>query len=200
LIDSFDPTSTSWSTHTYAVTGDGGFYRLIFSEVASENDSLGGLIDNVRLVGNDVLDRGAGNDTLIGGGGIATADYSTAAAGVTVSLGLTGGQNTVGAGIDTLSGIENLTGSGYNDTLSGDSGDNVITGGLGNDKLAGGNGSDTFIYHVGDGNDTLAGGAGASWTDTINLHSGTSALGTYGANWTLSITSGSIISTDPRTT
>ena len=43
---------------------------------------------------------------------------------------MTGGQNTVGAGTDTLSGIENLTGSHYNDTLSGDSNDNVITGGV----------------------------------------------------------------------
>jgi large repetitive protein len=42
----------------------------------------------------------------------------------------------------------------------------------------------------------VAGGAGASWTDAINLHDGTSALGTYGVDWTLSITSGSIISTD----
>ena len=49
---------------------------------------------------------------------------------------------------------------------------------------------------MGDGNDTVAGGNGASWTDTINLHDGASALGTYGVDWTLSITSGSIISTD----
>ena len=205
LIDSFDPTSTSWSTHSYTVTGDGGSDRLMFSEVAADNDSLGGLIDNVRLVGNDTLDGGAGNDTLvggqgndtlIGGSGIDTADYSTVTAGVTISLGLTGGQNTVGAGTDTLSGIENLTGSHYNDTLTGDSNDNVITGGLGDDKLTGGSGSDTFIYHVGDGNDTVAGGAGSSWTDTIELHDGASTLGTYGVDWTVSITSGSIVSTD----
>jgi Ca2+-binding RTX toxin-like protein len=49
------------------VTGDGGLDRLTFSEVAADNDSLGGLIDNVRLVGNDTLDGGAGNDTLLGG-------------------------------------------------------------------------------------------------------------------------------------
>jgi hypothetical protein len=49
---------------------------------------------------------------------------------------------------------------------------------------------------VGDGNDTVAGGAGASWTDAINLSNGTAALGTYGVDWTVSITSGSITSTD----
>jgi Ca2+-binding RTX toxin-like protein len=109
LIDSFDPTSTSWATHSYTVTGDGGSDRLTFSEVAADNDSLGGLIDNVRLVGNDILDGGAGNDTLIGGAGndtliggngIDTADYSTATAAVTVNLSTTGAQNT-GAGADT---------------------------------------------------------------------------------------------------
>ena len=215
-IDSFDPTSTSWATHSYTVTGDGGLDRLTFSEVAADNDSLGGLIDNVRLAGNgnDTLDGGAGNDTLvggagndiliggtgndvlIGGAGIDTADYSRTIDGVTVNLNLSVAQDTVHAGADTLSGIENLTGSKYNDTLTGDSNDNVITGGLGNDVLTGGNGSDTFIYHVGDGNDAVAGGAGASWTDTISLHDGTSALGTYGTDWTLSITSGSIASMD----
>jgi len=69
LIDSFDPTSTSWATHSYTVTGDGGSDRLTFGEDAADNDSLGGLIDNVGLVGNDILDGGAGNDTLIGDAG-----------------------------------------------------------------------------------------------------------------------------------
>jgi Ca2+-binding RTX toxin-like protein len=213
-IDSFDPSSTSWSTHSYTVTGDGGLDRLTFSELAGDNDSLGGLIDNVRLVGNDILDGGAGNDTLVGGAGndiliggtgndilvggtgIDTADYSSTIGSVTVNLSQGLAQDTVHAGADTLSGIENLTGSKYNDTLTGDSNANVITGGLGNDNLTGGNGSDTFIYLIGDGNDTVAGGAGASWTDTISLHDGTSALGNYGADWTLSITSGSIASAD----
>ena len=49
-------------------------------------------------------------------------------------------QNTVAAGIDTLSGIENLVGSALNDTLTGDGNDNVIEGGLGNDTLVGGAG------------------------------------------------------------
>lgn len=115
---------------------------------------------------------------------------------VAVNLATTSAQNKLGASTDTLTGIVNLTGSNYNDTLTGDSHDNVIIGGKGNDTLIGGAGSDTFIYHVGDGNDTVAGGAGASWTDTIDLHDGTSALRTYGVDWTLSITSGSIVSTD----
>jgi len=295
LIDSFDPSGTSYQTHAYSVVGTGGLDRLTFAESSADNDTIGAAIDNVTLfaTGNDTLDGGAGNDTLIGGTGadtliggtgIDTADYSTSANGVNVNLAtnvntggdaqgdsltgfenvtgsnyndtlagdgndntLTGGagddtlvggagndtliggagndtlvggtgsdtadysnstngvtvnlsisaaQDTIHAGTDTLSGIENVAGSRYNDTLTGDNNDNVITGGLGNDTLSGGSGSDTFIYHVGDGNDTVTGGSGASWTDTVNLHDGTSALGTYGVDWTLSVTSGSIVSTD----
>ena len=165
----------------------------------SEEDRIDGGAGNDSLNGgdgNDILIGGAGNDTLIGGAGIDTADYSTATGAVTVNLSVTGNQNTFGAGNDSLSGIENLTGSAFNDTLTGDSNANTLTGGLGNDTLTGGQGSDLFIYHRGDGTDTIAGGAGASWTDTINLQDGSSALGTYGVAWTLSITSGSIVSTD----
>ncbi|MBV5298660.1 MAG: hypothetical protein JZU64_11180, partial [Rhodoferax sp.] len=59
---------------------------------------------------------------------------------------LTGSQNTVGAGWDTLTSIENLTGSIYNDTLTGDAGNNVIEGLAGDDILSGGSGTDTASY------------------------------------------------------
>ena len=61
---------------------------------------------------------------LAGGAGTDTVSYEHAAAGVTVSLALTTAQNTVGAGSDTLSGFENLTGSAFDDTLTGTGGDN----------------------------------------------------------------------------
>src|SRR5213078_1917485 len=67
----------------------------------------------------NVLSGGAGADTLIGGGGTDTADYSASASAVTVNL--TTNVNTGGdAQGDSLSGIENLTGSAYDDTLTGD--------------------------------------------------------------------------------
>ena len=44
-------------------------------------------------------------------------------------------QNTVNAGTDTLSGFENLLGSGFNDTLTGDANANTLTGGAGDDTL-----------------------------------------------------------------
>ena len=106
--------------------------------------------------GDDLLIGGPGNDLLDGGPGNDTASYASATSAVTVNLGVGAQQNTVGAGLDTLSGIENLIGSDYNDTLIGNGADNQLTGGLGNDMLTGGGGNDTFIWHKGDtGHDTI---------------------------------------------
>ena len=90
-------------------------------------------------------------------GGVAgsdTASYADATAGVTVSLAIGTAQNTIGAGTDTLTNFENLTGSNLNDTLTGNAGANILNGLAGNDTLSGGA-----------GNDTLSGGAG---NDTLN--------------------------------
>jgi Ca2+-binding RTX toxin-like protein len=50
----------------------------------------------------------------------------------------------VGAGSDTLTGFENVTGSQFADTLTGTIGANAIGGGAGNDKITGGGGADTL--------------------------------------------------------
>jgi len=98
-----------------------------------------------------VLDggTGSGNDILNGGADIDTATYVTTTAAVSVSLLLTTAQNTLGAGTDTLTSIENLIGSAFNDTLTGSNGDNTINGGGGDDTINGRGGIDT-----------MAGGAG----------------------------------------
>ncbi|TKB69385.1 MAG: hypothetical protein E8D52_10555 [Nitrospira sp.] len=66
-------------------------------------------------------------------------------------------QNTVGSGFDRLSGIENVTGTNFADTLIGNAGSNVLnglagndllTGGAGRDILTGGSGFDTFDYNA----------------------------------------------------
>jgi len=108
--------------------------------------------------GNDVLNGGLGDDFLVGGTGSDTADYSDATAAVKVSLALLTAQNTGAAGLDTLAGIENLTGSAFKDVLSGDGLANVLTGGAGNDSLSGQGGIDSLFGE--DGNDILDGGAG----------------------------------------
>jgi Ca2+-binding RTX toxin-like protein len=123
-------------------------------ELGDGSDSyLGGAATAAVLVdggnGNDLIEGGVGNDILKGSGGIDTASYATAGAGVTVNLALTSPQATGGAGSDTLSGFENLAGSSHNDQLTGNAGANTLSGGRGADVLRGGA-----------GNDTLDGGAG----------------------------------------
>ncbi|SNS29894.1 Ig-like domain-containing protein, partial [Pseudomonas japonica] len=126
------------------------------------NDVLVGGDGNDSLYGgngNDLLIGGPGNDLLDGGSGIDTASYASATSGVTVNLSIAAQQNTGGAGLDTLVSIENLIGSDYNDTLTGDGNANVLQSGLGNDILNGGGGDDVLIG--GRGDDTLTGGPGA---------------------------------------
>ena len=109
---------------------------------------------------DDVVTSTAGNDTLTGGAvGTDTVVYSGATSAVRVDLRLTAAQNTNGAGTDTLSGFENLTGSDFNDTLIGTAGGNVLTGGLGSDVLLGLGGDDILIGGAGAAN-TLQGGLG----------------------------------------
>ena len=131
-----------------------------FGSTSRTNDLLTGTAGADVLnggAGNDVLIGGLGADTLSGGADIDTADYSTGNGGVTVNLATGVGSGGHAQG-DTLSGIENLTGSIYADNLNGDSGANVLDGGNGNDYLAGGGGNDTL--YGGNGNDTLDGGSG----------------------------------------
>ncbi|MCF4995069.1 retention module-containing protein [Pseudomonas syringae] len=137
------------------------------------NDVLTGGAGNNELhggSGNDLLYSGAGNDLLDGGTGIDTASYAHATAGVTVSLATLGAQNTLGAGTDTLTGIENLVGSNFNDSLTGNDQNNVLNGGLGNDFLNGGGGDDLLIGGM--GNNTLTGGAGADTFQWLKGNSG----------------------------
>ncbi|WP_395646694.1 FG-GAP-like repeat-containing protein [Terricaulis sp.] len=123
------------------LTGDGNANAL---EGWFGDDSLSG------GGGGDTLNGGAGADTLDGGTGSDTADYSDPGedqltTGVTVSLAIAGAQNTGGAGTDTLISIENLQGSRFNDSLTGDGAANTIHGGNGADSLAGGGGADILI-------------------------------------------------------
>ncbi|MFP5433758.1 MAG: calcium-binding protein, partial [Alphaproteobacteria bacterium] len=116
---------------------------------------------NDVLTGNstdNVIEGGAGNDLMDGRDGVDTLRYTSATAGVTLSLALTGAQATGGAGTDTVTNFENITGSAYNDVLSGSSANNILLGGGGNDSLAGGDGEDRL--DGADGADTVQGDAG----------------------------------------
>jgi len=137
-----------------------------------ENLQLAGS-GNLNGTGNSLdntLYANHGNNILIGGDGIDTASYQNGSSkygGVTVSLGIAGQQATGGSGSDTLTGIENLTGTVSADTLTGNAGANVLNGFGGADTLLGGAGDDTLI--VPDlGFTKIDGGAG---TDTLSLSS-----------------------------
>jgi Ca2+-binding RTX toxin-like protein len=178
------------------VTGT-GFDDTLIGDVAA-NLLIGG-------VGNDTLQGGAGDDTLAGGSGAGTGatygadalnggdgndtvDYAreSAFAAVTVNLatGVAGGM----AEDDTYNSIENVTGTGFDDMLTGDAGANVLIGTAGNDTLEGGAGDDTLIGGNGGGTgatygaDVLNGGDGNDTVDysrdapfaavTVNLATG----------------------------
>ena len=153
---------------------DGGLGNDTIRGAAAADAFSGGAGDDTLDggAGKDVLAGGAGDDRLIGGAGddtldggtnsdtgVDTADYSTAESAVTVSLFNTGAQDTIGAGRDTLVGIEALQGSAFNDTLSGDAGANRLSGGDGADILSGAGGAD--VLDGGKGADTIKGGDGA---------------------------------------
>ncbi|WP_426954524.1 calcium-binding protein [Muricoccus radiodurans] len=120
--------------------------------------------------GEDVFNGSAGADRFDGGAGSDTAVYTNSAAGVKVNLalGLAVGGDAQG---DVLTGVENLVGSAFDDTLGGDAGANRLMGGGGRDKLNGGGGNDELIG--GAGNDALVGGEGQ---DTLRGDAGVDQL------------------------
>jgi Ca2+-binding RTX toxin-like protein len=97
----------------------------------------------------DTIEGNSGNNVLAGGTGIDTVSYISATSGVTVRLDTAIAQNTLGAGSDTLSGFENVTGSNHNDILTGSSSANVMIGLGGNDILNGGRGADSMFGGAG---------------------------------------------------
>ena len=95
--------------------------------------------------GDDQISGGLGNDILAGGDGNDSLTYDDATGGVIVDLSNTLAQDTMGAGIDRIDSVENVTGSHFADVLTGTDGNNVLDGGLGADVLSGGRGNDTYI-------------------------------------------------------
>ncbi len=109
-------------------------------------DVLGGLGGDDVLNGgdgDDVLSGGTGNDIINGGNGIDVADYGAASAAVSVDLST--GRASGGAGNDTLSSIEEVRGSRFNDSLIGSAGNDILRGGGGIDLLNGGAGNDQLF-------------------------------------------------------
>lgn len=119
------------------------------------------------------IDAGVGNDTITGSAGIDTLNYRYATGGVEVDLSLGTAKFTDIATLTdythTISGVENVTGSLFGDSLTGNSGANVLFGGYDSqvDHLIGGLGNDTYV--VIDTKDTILERVGEG-TDTVNAY------------------------------
>ena len=102
-----------------------------------------------------IVDGGAGADAITNSSTVpTTASYAGAPGGVTVDL---GSGSATGDGADTLTGVTNVIGSAFDDTLIGNAsanrlnaggGDDLLIGRAGNDLLDGGSGSNTADYSL----------------------------------------------------
>jgi len=107
--------------------------------------------DTITGDSNDnVIFGSGGDDTIDGGGGTNTVDYSHEHS---VTVDLSADTAAKDSGTDSLTNIQNVVGSPYDDYITGDDGDNVLSGGdgpdtfyasLGADTINGGHGNDTF--------------------------------------------------------
>jgi Ca2+-binding RTX toxin-like protein len=164
----------------------------------AQGDTLVSIENLIGSSHDDTLTGDGNANTLDGAAGNSdTADYSASGAGVTVDVGAGTGLGGDAQG-DTLVNIEAVTGSAFNDTLTGDNGANVLDGGAGDDALTGNNGNDVIDGGAGidslfgdAGNDTLVwdftdlvidGGAGNG--DTLRVDSGNANITTFGGTIT----------------
>lgn len=166
------PTNYLSGTHNISNTllnptfSSGGNDRLVGG--AGADTIFGGAGDDTFVLGDD----DSANDTVYGGtngtdAGTDTVDYAGAGAAVTIDLnaGTATGANT---GTDSISDIENATGSAFDDTITGSSADNSLVGNAGVDTLSGLGGADNIFGYAdddvligGEGIDSLTGGTGA---------------------------------------
>ena len=73
--------------------------------------------------------------------------------------------------VDTLDGVQRITGSQFDDTMEGSSGVDTFSGDEGNDSIVGNDGND--VLRGGDGNDSLRGGSG---NDVVSGGAGNDAI------------------------
>lgn len=146
-----------------------------------DGESTGDELFSALGVDGTTMEGGAGLDFLTGNGTNDTASYASSPAGVEVDLyvedyliGLAWEDGYVDSNPlspdDSLNGIENVTGSAFNDSLTGDAGANMLQGGAGNDTLKGDGGADVFKYSF----DFTQGGGGetSSFTEFFAAHGG----------------------------
>lgn len=124
--------------------------------------------------GDDWLHGGAGADAIDGGAGtadVAAYDAATGAVSIDLQSGVYSGSDAAG---DVLTGIEDLSGSAFDDSLFGNASVNRLFGQSGSDFIEGRGGADTLVGGAGD--DWLVGGAEA---DTIDGSIGLGDVAAY---------------------
>ena len=137
------------------ITGDANANMLFGNE--SSDIIVGGLGDDTIVggYGDDILEGGDGADHIEGSEGRDKLIYANDPGGVIVDLSLFDDDLAAYLAIDgygntdTLSGVEDVDGSDFNDTLIGDSVVNKLDGGLGDDTLIGGAADDELIGGIG---------------------------------------------------
>jgi Ca2+-binding RTX toxin-like protein len=169
LVSIENVTGSAFNDH---IRGDAGANLLAGGDGHDFMRGLGGGDTMLGGTGDDYLDGGLGDDTLDGGSGIDRVSFAVGATvGVTVNLNIAGAQAT-GHGNDTLISIEHVSGTKFNDVLTGDGGDNWLWGGsdnsgvTGNDTISAGGGND--LVTVGNGTHMLSGGTGTDTFGTTN--------------------------------
>jgi Ca2+-binding RTX toxin-like protein len=169
-------------------TGEGGNDVL---DGGTGNDNLSGGNGHDKLLGgdgNDTLNGGAGNDYFVGGAGndkmdggadIDTVDYSaseTMGAHVNMKDNIYGGA----AAGDSISNVENVTGTMFGDYIQGTAANNKIIGGEGNDSLYGNGGVD--FLDGGDGNDYISASGNTGGSTLLGGKGDDKLLGSQGAD------------------
>ena len=153
---------------TRTLNDDGGNTEAGGATITTVENIIGSEGDDT-LTGNggaNMIEGGEGGDTLVGGDGNDTLSYASSDDWVRVTLGNVGDETTTSRGHasgDDASGFENVTGSAYDDDLTGNNQANVLMGGDGDDELVGGEDADTL--EGGAGADEMDGGVARSDTN-----------------------------------
>ncbi|MBI5900162.1 MAG: hypothetical protein HZB40_13145 [Rhodocyclales bacterium] len=111
---------------------------------SNQADTLVGGNEAFDLI--ELFEGRGGNDSIDGGRGFDMVMYRDAAGAVTVNLS-TNSASSASTGTDTLSNIEGVIGSDYNDTMIGGSAAENFQGRKGADNIDGGGGVDQVDYH-----------------------------------------------------
>ena len=148
----------------------------LFHSTENAGGDIFSLRSNERMTGDVVVlieASGAANDTTASW---RIDDFSLQGTVSPITAGAIGAVSG-GAGIDTLVNIENVLGSAFDDTLTGNAGANRIEGGNGNDHLSGLLGVDTLVGGAGNDDFLFKVAPGASDADVITDFEGLRAGG-----------------------